>query len=247
MYGWAYGLSVGFLPGPRHTGVIDGRGEYYGGAVPPKRSGRDGPKSGHRKDRYETMAKTLSKLSVKHTLGRAVSIAIAALAICWVSVAGAAPSHAAAMRPATNAPLYGCVFQTINGNYLTANGGGGLTDNALHTDAVRIGAWEKFTLVDSGDGSSPIHYGIQTYHGYYLTAVNGGGQVYNAIQSNRPWLSGWEKFTLISLGNGWYAIQTSDGHYVTAQYGGGMTNDYAVQTNRTWIQGWEEFRITCGH
>ena len=57
-------------------------------------------------------------------------------------------------------------LQTRNGvNYVTAVGGGGIArgDN-LHTDATRIGAWEKFKIVDQGDAT----YTIQTVSGFYL-------------------------------------------------------------------------------
>jgi len=53
-------------------------------------------------------------------------------------------SAATAGNP-TNGPVYGCVFQTINGHYLTAVGGGRTTDT-IHTDATRVAAWEKFTV-----------------------------------------------------------------------------------------------------
>ena len=37
-------------------------------------------------------------------------------------------------------------IQTINGHYLTAVDGGGLTTDTIHSDATRVGAWEKFTV-----------------------------------------------------------------------------------------------------
>jgi hypothetical protein len=45
----------------------------------------------------------------------------------------------------------------------------------IHTDATRIGSWEKFTLIDSGTGQPVIRCGIQTANGHYLTAVGGAG------------------------------------------------------------------------
>jgi hypothetical protein len=57
---------------------------------------------------------------------------------------GLAGSASAAGNP-TNGPEYGCVFQTVNGHYLTAVGGGRTTDT-IHSDATRVGSWEKFTL-----------------------------------------------------------------------------------------------------
>ena len=60
-----------------------------------------------------------------------------------VGLAGSA-SAAPAGHP-TNGPVYGCVFQAVNGHYLTAVGGGRTTDT-IHTDATRVAAWEKFTV-----------------------------------------------------------------------------------------------------
>jgi len=82
-------------------------------------------------------------MNIKDKLGRAGGIAAAAVVI-GVGLAGSA-SAATAGNP-TNGPVYGCVFQTVNGHYLTAVGGGGRTTDTIHTDATRVGAWEKFTV-----------------------------------------------------------------------------------------------------
>ena len=37
-------------------------------------------------------------------------------------------------------------IQTIDGYYLTAVGGGGRTTDTIHSDATRVGSWEKFTV-----------------------------------------------------------------------------------------------------
>ena len=114
----------------------------------------------------------------------------------------------------------------------------------LHTDAVRAGSWEKFTLVDSGDGSSTIRYGIQTKTGNYLTAVGGGGRTTDVMHSDATQLQSWEKLTLISLGGGTYAIQTIDGHYLTAVGGGGRITD-TIHSDATRIGSWEKFQVAC--
>jgi hypothetical protein len=59
----------------------------------------------------------------------------------------------AGIMAAINGPVHGCVFQTVNGHYLTAVGAGGRNTDVIHTDATRIGSWEKFTLIDSGTGT----------------------------------------------------------------------------------------------
>ena len=49
-------------------------------------------------------------------------------------------------REPINGPVHGCVFQTVNGHYLTAVGGGGRTTDTIHSDATWVGSWEKFTV-----------------------------------------------------------------------------------------------------
>src|SRR6476646_8981174 len=104
-------------------------------------------------------------MNIKSRLGRAGGIAAIAVAMGEGSVGLAGAASAAPVAPAgtpTNGPVYCCVFQTVNGHYLTAVGGGGRTTDVIHTDATRIGSWEKFVLIDSGDGSPVIHYGLRT-------------------------------------------------------------------------------------
>jgi hypothetical protein len=60
-------------------------------------------------------------------------------------------------------------IQTINGNYLTAVGGGGLASGTpsadnLQTNRTQVQAWEKFRIIDQGDCT----YVIQTLSGWYL-------------------------------------------------------------------------------
>lgn len=178
---------------------------------------------------------------------RAASIAVAAVVaggLGWTGLSGVA-SAAPGVR-LVNGPVSGCVFQTVNGHYVTAVGGGGRTTDVIHTDATRIGSWEKFTLIDSGSGTPVIQYGILTTNGHYLTAVGGGGRITDVIHSDATWLLAWEKFTLNSLGGGVYDIQTVDGHYLTAVGGGGLTTD-AIHSDATRVGAWEKFTVSCGH
>jgi len=182
-------------------------------------------------------------MSIKSGIGRVAGIVVAAVGIAGLAMPGVASASKVAPE-AVNGPIT-CAIQTYNGHYLTAVGGGGRTTDVIHTDATRIGSWEKFTLIDSGDGSSNIHYGLRTTYGYYLTAVGGGGRITDVIHSDAPWLRDWEKFTFVSLGYGWYAIQTIDGHYLTAVGGGGRTTD-TIHSDAPWIRAWEMYRVTCG-
>jgi hypothetical protein len=177
------------------------------------------------------------KMNIKSTLGRAAGIVAAAVAIAGLGFTGAASASTA--RPAT--VVRGCSFQTINGHYLTAVGGGGRTTDVIHTDAVRVGSWEKFSVVFTN--ASHV-YGFRTVNGHYLTAVGGGGRITDVIHSDAPWLRAWEEFSLNYLGNGQYSIQTINGHYLTAVGGGGRITD-TIHSDATRVGAWETFRITC--
>jgi hypothetical protein len=180
-------------------------------------------------------------MNIKSKLGRAAGIAAAVVGMVGLSVPGTASASTA---QAVNGPIT-CSFQTVNGHYLTAVGAGGRTTDVLHTDATVVRSWEKFTLIDSGDGSSNIHYGIRTSNGHYLTAVGGGGRITDVIHSDATNLLAWEKFTMISLGYGVYGVQTIDGHYLTAVGGGGRITD-TIHSDATVLNSWERFRINCG-
>jgi hypothetical protein len=142
---------------------------------------------------------------------------------------------------AANAPMT-CTIQTNTGNYLTAVGGGGRTSDVLHTDATKASTWEKFVLVDIGEGSS--QYGFRTKTGNYLTAVGGGGRIADVFHSDATQLRDWEKITVQSLGGGVYALKTVTGNYITAVGGGGRTSD-VLHTDATRIGAWEKFRLNC--
>lgn len=138
-----------------------------------------------------------------------------------------------------------CTIQTVKGYYLTAVSGGGRIHDAIHSDAVRVGAWEKFKFIDSRSGSPNIQYGIRTTGSRYLTAVDGGGRITDVVHSDATILNDWEKFRAIYLGNGWYALQTVNGRYLTAVGGGGRVTD-VLHTDAVNIGDWEKFRINCG-
>ena len=38
-------------------------------------------------------------------------------------------------------------LKTADGHFLTADGGGGKTTDAIHTNATAVGPWEKFSVV----------------------------------------------------------------------------------------------------
>jgi hypothetical protein len=121
----------------------------------------------------------------KYRARAAVAGMAAAVAISAMSLAGVASASAT-----VRAPISGCVFQTINGHYLTAVGASGRITDVIHSDATQLLAWEKFTLYYLGNGA----YAIQTIDGHYLTAVGGGGRITDTIHSDATRVDSWEKF-----------------------------------------------------
>jgi hypothetical protein len=173
-------------------------------------------------------------MNLKRTLGVVASLVLAGSGLVVLQ------------RPAWAAPFAlptTCTIRTYNtNNYLTAVGGGGRTYDVIHSDATVAKAWERFTVVDAGDG---IHVGIKTVNRHYLTAVGGGGRTYDVIHSDATKLLGWEKFTIIRLYGGLgYAIRTFNGHYLTAVGGGGRITD-VIHSDATRVLAWERFRFTC--
>jgi hypothetical protein len=149
-------------------------------------------------------------------------------------------SSAEAPKAPALVELSTCALQTINGHFLTAVGGGGRITDVLHTDATSSNAWEKFTLVNAGNGS----FGLKTVNGHFLTAVGGGGRITDVIHSDAVHLQGWEQFTPHALGGGYFAIATINGHYLTATGGGGQITD-AIHSDATHIDAWEKFKFIC--
>jgi len=138
-----------------------------------------------------------------------------------------------------------CFIQTDTGNYITAVSGGGRTSDVMHTNATVPSTWERFTLVNTGDG---VHFGLRTTFGYYVTAVNSGGlsssNFPDVLHTDATLLQNWEKFTFVSDGAGKYGLRAFDGHLLSAVGGGGRTSG-AFDSNRTVLSTWEKFRFTC--
>jgi len=131
-------------------------------------------------------------MNIRKQSGRAAGIAAAAAVIGMGGVGLSGAASAATAVKSMNGPVHGCVFQTVNGHYLTAVGGGGRTTDVIHTDATQTGSWEEFTLSSPGGGV----YDIQAIDGRYLTAVDGGGRTADTIHSDATRAGAWEKFTV---------------------------------------------------
>jgi hypothetical protein len=126
--------------------------------------------------------------------------------------------------------------------YLTAVGGGGRTNDTLHTDATAVKDWEKFRFINGGP-SDP--FAIQTINGHFLTAVDGGGHTANAITTAASQVSSRELFNLRpQSGSGFsphFSIQTPKGTFLTAVGHGGQNTPDAIHSDATAAQDWEMF------
>ena len=126
---------------------------------------------------------------VAKKLSRTVGLALAVAGITGLSLAGTASATTTSSIAAGTT----CAFQTSDGHYVTAVGGGGRTTDVIHSNATRVDTWEKFFVDSIGNGQ----YVIETYNGYFVTAVGGGGRTTNAIYTNATSVGSWEKFRLV--------------------------------------------------
>ena len=120
------------------------------------------------------------------------------------------------------------VLQAYNGQFLTAEQGGGM---AVMADRNAAHASERFHLADRNGGcvESSDAVSLRTSGGFYLRADLGGGSGLDATGTSA---GAWETFTVHRrAGDGgirsgdFIALVASDGHYVVAeQDGGGAVN-----------------------
>ena len=180
-------------------------------------------------------------MNTKTKLGRAAAIAFAVVGMSTLGLAGVASASTA--TPAKSR-IDGCSIQTANGHYLAAVGGGGRAD-VIHTNATTVGAWEKFSLVNSFDGATPT---MRRGHVGRVLPDRAGQR--RADQRHDPSdpapAAGLRGGAFNSLGLDLYDIQVADGHYLTAVNGGGLSSGDTLHTDATRVGSWETFRLTCG-
>jgi hypothetical protein len=124
-------------------------------------------------------------------------------------------------------------LMTYTGNYVTAVNGGGVTWNALHTDATVIGGWEQLRMIDLAEsGFKPTWYALYTLNGNIVTATGAGGQYYDPIHTDGYQVGSWEEFHPDKCGDpgsGYeYYIIAADGLPLSADDGGGHADDGAI-------------------
>jgi hypothetical protein len=140
-------------------------------------------------------------------------------------------------------PAINVCFRASNGQYLSADGGGG---GPLVANRNMPGSWEIFNLTDI-DGF-PLQDGhrviLQTNSGLFVCAEGGGGR---EMSATRPLPSIWETLTILNAdrSNGAItpgqrvAFRAFNGQYLSAEGGGGAN----VLANRNAIGQWETFTI----
>ena len=136
---------------------------------------------------------------------------------------------------ATNAPI----GQTI---WLKANNGSGkyvcaeksVTNNPLEADRNSVGAWEKFTVENAGNGLIALK--ASSTNTYVSARIDVTGSPIRAYQT---FIGSWEKFSWESQGTGKVALKANaNGKYVQAQLHLTDAPLAAVGPN---VQGWETF------
>ncbi len=116
-----------------------------------------------------------------------------------------------------------------NDLFVTAENAGG---SPLIANRPASGAWEKFQIVDLGQGNVALRAGA---NGKYVCADNSGD---TSLIANRPTPGQWEVYRWIDLGNQDFALQSAaNGKYVTAENAGGA----ALIANRDDSGAWERF------
>jgi hypothetical protein len=124
-------------------------------------------------------------------------------------------------------------FQTATGNYVTAVNGGGMTSDALHTDATQVRGWEQFRMNNlSVEHVAATYYELYTIGGRDVTAVGAGGHYEDAIHTDAVHVDTWEEFRPVKcgdLGSGYdyYIIPSvvpADGWALSAPGGGGRVS-----------------------
>jgi alpha-L-fucosidase 2 len=118
-----------------------------------------------------------------------------------------------------------------NNLYVSAANAGA---SALIANATAVGAWEKFDLIDLGNGNVALRAQV---NGKYVCAEGAGAQ--NLI-ANRDAAGSWETFRRVNNSNGTVSFMaTVNSRYVVAENGGAAP----LIANRTAIGPWEQFDL----
>ncbi|ADE54274.1 hypothetical protein [Coraliomargarita akajimensis] len=98
-------------------------------------------------------------------------------------------------------------LRSSNGKFVSSENG----TKAMNCNRNSIGAWEKFVVVDRGNGK----VALRGNNGLYVSSENGT----KPMNCNRATPAAWETFTPTVAGGGRVGLQASNGQYVTSNNG----------------------------
>lgn len=121
-------------------------------------------------------------------------------------------------------PINQVVSLRNNNKYVTSNNGVG----AIKADRNSVDGWEKFTIINAGDGK----IALRGNNNKYINSQNGTA----TMTCNSNSVAGWEAFEWFDI-NGQIALKGFNGKFVSSE--GGATS--GMNCNRETVSGWEAF------
>ncbi|WP_245970527.1 carbohydrate-binding protein [Pseudochryseolinea flava] len=142
---------------------------------------------------------------------------------------GGATTTSSPITVRVNTPTNAPIGQTItllgnNGRYV--NGMNGTA--AMQCNSAAVGTWEKFVVVDAGNGKVALRSMNK-----YVSSENGAA---TGITCNRAAIGGWEVFDWIANSNGTISLRGNNGFYVSSENG-----TKPMTCTRATSGGWEMF------
>lgn len=113
----------------------------------------------------------------------------------------------------------------INNLYVSAENG----TQAMTCNRTTAGDWEKFTIVDAGNGKVALRSMNK-----FVSSENGT----QPVTCNRTTISDWEKFDWVVNADGKISFRGNNGKYISSENG-----TQAMTCNRVTISGWEAFSL----
>ncbi len=154
--------------------------------------------------------------------------------VCFVSLVAQAKNETDSYTTAessTNITVGSTIVLIANnGRYVSSENG----KKPITANRTRIGSWEKFKVVDAGNGK----IALKGNNGKYLSSENGK----KAMHCNVNHLGAWQKFKVVQLGNGRIALKGNNGKYVSSENGKKPMN-----CNRSRIGSWEKYKVKVLH
>ncbi len=136
-------------------------------------------------------------------------------------------------KPGTNPPSSGAPIGSVitlqgnNGNYVSSENG----IDAMNCNRNSPQAWEKFTVVNAGNGK----IALKGNNNKYVSSENGNT---SGITCNRTSIGAWEAFTW-RTNNGKVTLKGSNGKYISSENG-----TRTMTCNRNSVGAWEQFTIS---